>query len=215
MTHGLDHYLKLRYPMEIIEDEEGGYFGHFPDLPGCVAQGESVDEVVRDLNEAKHSWIEACRDSGMEVPMPHEPADEYSGKFLLRIPKSLHRELAVRARRDGMSLNQYVGHLLSLAVGRERQVDRDYQLLQKLSSVSAFSSWGSFRMLTSSTPICPLAEADVVTAATEENMPTLDTFILGGQGAEAPRRRHVMTKSKLRPSAEGEPDLEVTNLTWE
>jgi len=122
MKKDLEHYLDLRYPMEIVEAEEGGYVGRFPDLPGCISQGETIEEVVKSLEDAKRSWIEVRLEDGLEVPPPHEVVEEYSGRFLMRAPKSVHRELATRARREGTSLNQYVLHLLSWALGREQEV---------------------------------------------------------------------------------------------
>ncbi len=118
MDKNLEKYLKLRYPMEVVECEEGGYFAQYTDLPGCMAQGETAEEAVRELEAAKRPWMEACLESGVEIPPPHEPVPEYSGKFVVRLPKSLHRELATKAEHDGMSLNSYVLHLLSLAFGR-------------------------------------------------------------------------------------------------
>ncbi|MBI4573169.1 MAG: type II toxin-antitoxin system HicB family antitoxin [candidate division NC10 bacterium] len=124
MKKDLEHYLDLRYPMEIVEAEEGGYVGRFPDLPGCISQGETIEEVVKSLEDAKRSWIEVRLEDGLEIPPPHEVVEEYSGRFLMRAPKSVHRELATRARREGTSLNQYVLHLLSWALGREQKAQQ-------------------------------------------------------------------------------------------
>lgn len=57
-------------------------------------------------------WIETEYEDGDPIPLPIYP-EEYSGKFNLRIPKSLHRKLAKSATADGVSLNQYVTMLLS------------------------------------------------------------------------------------------------------
>lgn len=124
MKKDLDRYLRLRYPMEVVQAEEGGYFAHIPDLPGCMAQGETIEEAVKNLEDAKRAWIEVRLEDGLEVPAPHEPVEEYSGRFLMRVPKSLHRQLAMRARRGGTSLNQYALHLLSLALGREERAEQ-------------------------------------------------------------------------------------------
>ncbi len=107
----LTHYMSLPYPMEIIPDE-GGYVASIPDLPGCMSSGTTVDEAVKGLEDAKELWIEGKLEDGQGIPEPTE-IDDYSGKFVLRIPKSLHRSLDYGARRQGTSLNQYVVHLLS------------------------------------------------------------------------------------------------------
>ena len=46
MKMDLDDYLQLKYPIELVEDEEGGYFAQIPDLPGCMAQGETTEETL-------------------------------------------------------------------------------------------------------------------------------------------------------------------------
>ena len=57
----LDEYLKLPYPMEIVEDqEEGGYTISFPDLPGCITCGETIEKAVDNGKEAKRLWLEAA-----------------------------------------------------------------------------------------------------------------------------------------------------------
>lgn len=120
MKKDLEHYLRLRYPIELVEAEEGGYFARIPDLPGCIAQGETIDETLKSLEGAKSAWMEVRLEDGLDIPLPREVIDEYSGKFLLRVPKSFHRELATRAREEGTSLNQYVLYLLSLGLGLQR-----------------------------------------------------------------------------------------------
>lgn len=109
----LNEYLKLPYRMEIVEDqEEGGYVVSFPDLPGCITCGETIESAVANAADAKKAWIEAAMEEGLPI---HEPdsLDDYSGQFKLRIPKSLHRSLAEHSKREGISMNQYCLYLLS------------------------------------------------------------------------------------------------------
>ncbi len=109
----LNEYLSLPYRMEIVEDrDEGGYVVSFPELPGCVTCGETVESAVANAEDAKREWIKAALEDGITI---HEPDDleNYSGQFKLRIPKSLHRSLTEHARREGISMNQYCVYLLS------------------------------------------------------------------------------------------------------
>ena len=109
----LNEYLALPYRMEIVEDrDEGGYVVSFPELPGCITCGETVESAVANAEDAKREWITAALEDGITV---HEPDDleNYSGQFKLRIPKSLHRSLTEHARREGISMNQYCVYLLS------------------------------------------------------------------------------------------------------
>jgi antitoxin HicB len=79
----------------LSDDEGGGYFVEFPDLPGCMSDGETIEEAIANAEDAKRCWIAAMREAGRPIPRPSvEPAEGYSGKWQLRAPKSLHRRLA-------------------------------------------------------------------------------------------------------------------------
>ena len=109
----LDEYMSLPYRMEVVEDkEEGGFVVSFPDLPGCITCGETIEIAIVNAMDAKKVWLEAALEEGFEI---HEPnsLEEYSGQFKLRIPKSLHRSLAEHSKREGISMNQYCLYLLT------------------------------------------------------------------------------------------------------
>ena len=112
MSYPLEHYLALEYPFDVIADPDGGYVIRFPDLPGCLTQVEHLDEIGPMAADARSLWIETEYERGADIPMPSYP-EEHSGKFNVRLPKSLHRELAEAAKRENVSLNQYVLLLLS------------------------------------------------------------------------------------------------------
>lgn len=132
----LSYYLSLDYPMHAVADPDGGYVAVFPDLPGCLTQAESLVELAAMANEARELWIETEYERGHDIPLPSYP-EEYSGKFNLRIPRSLHRTLAEAAEREGVSLNQYV--LTLLAQGHaERAVERRLAAIEaKLGGLAA------------------------------------------------------------------------------
>jgi antitoxin HicB len=119
MKKDLSYYLSLNYPVTIIKDREDDkiYFeAEIPDLPGCGAHGESVEEALKRLDEAKKLWIEISLERGLAVLEPTSE-DEFSGKFLLRIPARLHMQLSKLAQNEGVSLNQYIRNSL------EKQLD--------------------------------------------------------------------------------------------
>jgi antitoxin HicB len=115
----LEYYLSLRYPVVIEEAAEGGYFIQIKDLPGCYSQGETVEEALAMIEEARHLWMESMYEDGNEIPLPGSAEKQYSGKFNVRIPKSLHRKLDEMAEEEGVSLNHYLVSTLSRAVGQE------------------------------------------------------------------------------------------------
>ena len=113
MMKTLNDYMAMSYRMEIVEDkDEGGFVVSYPDLPGCITCGETVESAVANALDAKKAWIEAALEDGVEI---HEPdsLEDYSGQFKLRIPRSLHRSLAEHSQREGISMNQYCVYLLS------------------------------------------------------------------------------------------------------
>lgn len=110
MKKDLQYYLDLHYPYSVVEDE-GEYFISFPDLPGCMTQVEDASEIHDAAQEIKELWIETALEAGQKIPEPL--GDEFSGKLLTRLPKTLHRDLAHQARAEGMSLNAYIVYLLA------------------------------------------------------------------------------------------------------
>lgn len=112
---------KFKYPIEVFwSDEDKGYIAVMPDLPGCSAWGESEEEALREAQDAAQAWIKAAKKAGKVIPSP-SLENNFSGKFVMRVPKRLHAELSRRAKTEGVSLNQYVLFLLS-----ERQMEHQY-----------------------------------------------------------------------------------------
>jgi antitoxin HicB len=73
----------------LTDDEGGGYLIEFPDLPGCMSDGETIEEAIANGEDAKRCWIAAMKEAGRPIPPPLvEPAEGYSGKWL-RGSKSL------------------------------------------------------------------------------------------------------------------------------
>ena len=109
----LNEYMKMPYRMEIVEDEEeGGFVVSYPDLPGCITGGETIESAVQNALDAKRTWIEAALEEGIEIYEP-DSLENYSGQFKLRIPRSLHRSLAEHSQKEGISMNQYCVYLLT------------------------------------------------------------------------------------------------------
>jgi predicted RNase H-like HicB family nuclease len=121
MAKELAYYMDIDYPVEvkrIKEEEGGGFFVSIPLLPGCMSDGESLDEAYANIQEAKEEWLSSMLERGMKIPEPAEQ-EEYSGKFIIRLPKTLHRALAQVSKREGVSLNQYVTNALAFTLGQK------------------------------------------------------------------------------------------------
>ena len=110
-----------RYPIEVFwSEEDGGYIATVPDLPGCSAWGETEADAIRETHEAIAAWLEAAQAAGRAIPeaTPLQDDSAFSGRFLVRLPRRLHAELARSAKREGVSLNQYV---LFMLAGRQAE----------------------------------------------------------------------------------------------
>lgn len=79
------------------------------------------------VEDARRAWIEVSYEDGCEIPLPRNAA-EYSGRFVVRVPRDLHRQLVRSADDQGVSLNQYVVCLLSSRSGQD-------QLLRRLDAI--------------------------------------------------------------------------------
>lgn len=67
----LEYYLSLKYPMSVSPEAEGGYTIIIPDLPGCMSQGETLEEAVNNINEARELWLETVYlSTKKEIPLP-------------------------------------------------------------------------------------------------------------------------------------------------
>lgn len=119
----IEEYLDLPYTIVLQHDrdDEGneGFVASVEELPGAYSQGATLEEAAASIRDAMEGWLSVALEDGLDIPAPRDP-DAYSGRFLLRIPASLHAELVRRADREGVSLNQFVSTTLAGAVGYNR-----------------------------------------------------------------------------------------------
>lgn len=111
----INEYLELPYTyiVQPIKDESGFYYyARILELDGCQSTGNTFEEAYKNVKEAMKGWIETKLDAGYEVPLPIR-YENFSGKFVIRIPKSLHYKLSLEAEQEGVSLNQYALYKLS------------------------------------------------------------------------------------------------------
>lgn len=84
----LNEYLALPYRMEIVEDrDEGGFVVSYPDLPGCITCGETVESAVANAQDAKRAWLEAALEDGIPIREPDD-LENYSASSSCESPKA-------------------------------------------------------------------------------------------------------------------------------
>lgn len=107
----------------LSEEDGGGYLMTFPDLPGCMSDGDTLDEVLANGRDAFNSWIAAQVDMKRPIPEPTRyNEDGKPVKFVQRLPRSLHASLQARAKAEGVSLNTLVLMLIAEGLGRHEAV---------------------------------------------------------------------------------------------
>lgn len=111
----IQDYLKKPYHVIVnhVNDESGlYYYATVLEFDGCQSHGSTYAEAFANIQEAMEMWIDAKLDGGFPIPAPFN-SDKFSGKFVVRLPKSLHARLAIEAEKEGVSLNQYTLYKLS------------------------------------------------------------------------------------------------------
>jgi antitoxin HicB len=105
------------YVRELVKNEDGTWFARIVEFPGCMTEGDTSEEALANLEEAMIGWVEVRLEDGDSIPSP-VTVEDYSGKFMVRVAKSLHRDIARRADLEGVSLNAFVSTQLARAVDR-------------------------------------------------------------------------------------------------
>ena len=116
----VEDFLHLPYHFDVVwsegDDGDCGWVAEVEELEGCIAQGRTPDELMENIGRAMLAWIDFELERGHDIPLPREEVDA-SGRFLVRLPRGLHQALADEARREGVSLNQFVATALAGAIG--------------------------------------------------------------------------------------------------
>ena len=106
----------------VIKGAEGsGFLAEASELPGCFATGVSETEALERLRHAIRAWIRTALENGDTVPESKPDQEpQFSGRMLVRMPRSLHRDLARWADEEGVSMNQLVVTTLGRSLGGHR-----------------------------------------------------------------------------------------------
>jgi antitoxin HicB len=109
-----------QYPFEIrrlSEEDGGGFLISFTDFSECISDGETIEEAIENGMDALQETIAALESLNISVPEPGS-GGSYSGKFIQRVPRSIHARLVVRAKQEGVSMNSLVTSILAESLGR-------------------------------------------------------------------------------------------------
>ena len=114
--------MELDYPYvayTLDTDDGKQWCVEFIDIPGVVGGGKTQDEAVREAFDNLRIHLDFLKEDGYTIPEPSELGDSYSGKFALRISKSMHRRLALLARQEDISINAYLNEAIAEKVSRD------------------------------------------------------------------------------------------------
>ena len=112
----VEFHLKQPYARIITPEDDGTYRGEILELSGCIATGDTPNEAFAALEDAARAWLDAAVSLGQTIPNPVD-VNEFSGRLVLRLSKSLHKKAARLAEREGVSLNQFIAVSVAESVG--------------------------------------------------------------------------------------------------
>lgn len=116
--------MSMKYSCNVIwSSEDDAYIATCPEFPGVSAFGDTVEVAVAELQTVLEATIETYQQEGWSLPEPR-CLTQHSGKLLVRMPRSLHREIALCAEEEGVSLNMLIVALLSEALARRQSVSQ-------------------------------------------------------------------------------------------
>jgi len=113
--------INKKYPLTIkplSEADGSGYLVEYLDLPGCMADGKTIEEALKEGEDAAAAWIKSAQEDGDPIPKPNS-IDKFSGQWRIRVPKSLHAKLDSKAKLEGVSLNTLAVALLAEGIGKK------------------------------------------------------------------------------------------------
>jgi len=114
------------YPFEVrplSQEEGGGFLVSYPDFAECISDGNTVEEALRNGRDALKATIATLKAKKHPVPAANS-GGVASGRFVARVPKTVHAQLTTRARAEGVSLNALVLTFVAQGLGRKEGKQR-------------------------------------------------------------------------------------------
>jgi antitoxin HicB len=108
-----------KYPFEVTilpeDGAGGGFFITYPDLPGCMSDGKTLEDVLKNGQDAVWYWLKIAKSLKQEIP---KPGKSHSGQYVQRLPKSLHARLAAMAKAENISMNKLALSFIAAGIGK-------------------------------------------------------------------------------------------------
>jgi antitoxin HicB len=138
----ISELIKQPYNIIIQQDLDGCFYAKVEELDGCFAEGQSAQEAWENIQDSMKNWMEIAQEMNVSIPLPKANQDtEYSGKYLLRMPKKLHKELVETAEEEGISLNLLLVNLLSSRLPVHRIEQKITDLCATSNSINQGVGW--------------------------------------------------------------------------
>lgn len=113
----LDHYQFTVRPLS--EAEGGGYLVEYPEIPGCMSDGETIEEAITNGREALLDCLAVLKESGLKLPKP----DSEPAQWRQRLPRTLYSKLTKQAESEGVSINSFVTAIIAEAIGAKQSAN--------------------------------------------------------------------------------------------
>lgn len=127
----MENYRLKIYPIETSKGVE--WAAEYPDVPECVGGGYTPEEALSMAKQSLEAYQAYLKEEGNELPKStKEPDYDYSGRFSLRVPKSLHKRIAETAEAEGVSINSLITVAVSKYIGQEEAKSEFRKFLNKL-----------------------------------------------------------------------------------
>jgi antitoxin HicB len=114
-NQALDQYQFTVRPLS--KEEGGGYLVEYPDIPGCMSDGATIEEAIINGREALRDCIDVFRESGRKIPKPSIEAAQWRQ----RLPRTLYSKLTKQAENEGVSINSLVTAIIAEAIGAKQR----------------------------------------------------------------------------------------------
>ena len=111
-------YVNLSWSYNIVPEDDY-YVVYVNELPRVASDGETIEEALKNVNDAIYCAIEGMLDLGMEIPVPFDRS-KFKGQIPYRTSSEIHYKLAMYASQKHMSVNKIIDGFVRKGLKKER-----------------------------------------------------------------------------------------------